>query len=122
MSEHLQYMLGFQEPKSFSPKMVAKYMPDLRAGFYALHVYCNLVRPQIIGNITAPLLHTVHIEGKHGDVIERLYVTPHYVPLLSKNEVSRIDIEIKDDSGQLVLFNFGKVVVKLHFRKKRTFL
>ncbi len=121
ISERLQYMLGFQQPKIIRSKALGKYMPDLRGGFYSLHVYCSLVEPQIVGNVTVPLLRTVHIEGKHGDIVEKLFDTPHYVPVMSK-EISKVNIEIKDDSNQLVPFNFGKVVVKLHFRRKRTVL
>jgi len=68
-----------------------------------------------------PLLCNVHVHGNHGDIIEKMFDTPHYVPVLA-NEVDRVQIEIKDDRNQLVPFDFGKVVVKLHFRKTKRLL
>ena len=121
MSEKLQYMLGFDIARIKSYKMQAKYVPDLKIGFYALYIYCSLVEPQIIGSVTAPLLRTVHVSGHHGDIVEKIFHTPHYVPVIAK-EVDRVQIEIKDDQYQLVPFDFGKVVAKLHFRKKRKLL
>jgi hypothetical protein len=121
ISERLQYMLGFSNRIFHVGKKLAPFQPDVRGGFYSLYVYCSLVEPQIVGNVTAPLLRTVHIEGIHGDMIEKLYHTPHYVPVIAK-EVDRIEIDIKDDKNQSVPFQFGKTVVKLHFRKKRALL
>lgn len=117
LSERLQYMLGFEKPGILDKKQTAKFIPDLRGGFYSLFVYCNLVEPQIVGNVIAPLLRNVHIEGKHGEIVEKLFNTPHYVPVNAK-EVERIEIDIRDDNNQSVPFQFGKTVVKLHFRKK----
>jgi hypothetical protein len=120
-SERLQYMLGFDSPTITKSKQLATFQPDLRGGFYSLYIYCSLVEPQIVGNVTAPLLRNVHIEGLHGDMVEKLYHTPHYVPVIAK-QVDRIEIDIKDDKNQSVPFQFGKAVVKLHFRKKRALL
>ena len=121
LSDQLQYMLGFVDPIISMSKDTALYQPDIRGGFYSLYVYCSLVEPQIVGNVTAPLLRNVHIEGSHGEMVEKLYHSPHYVPVIAK-EVDRIEIDIKDDKNQSVPFQFGKTVVKLHFRKKRTLL
>ena len=121
LSDQLQYMLGFVNPIMSMSEDVALYQPDLRGGFYSLYVYCSLVEPQIVGNVTAPLLRNVHIEGSHGEMIEKLYHSPHYVPVIAK-EVDRIEIDIKDDKNQSIPFQFGKTVVKLHFRKKRALL
>jgi len=121
ISEKLQYMLGFEHRNFYQDKQLGKYMPDLRGGFYSLYIYCSLVEPQIVGNVTAPLLRNVHIEGQYGDIVEKIYHSPHYVPVIAK-EVDRIEIDIKDDKNQSVPFQFGKTVVKLHFRKKRMLL
>ncbi len=50
-----------------------------------------------------------------------MFYLSHYVPVVAK-EVDRIQIDIKDDSNLSVPFQFGKTVVKLHFRKKRALL
>lgn len=131
LSPKLQYMLGFDksgidfrdddDAETKEQSTEAKFHPDLRVGFYSIYVYCSLVEPQIVGNVTAPLLRSVHIDGTYGDIVEKLYQSPHYVPVVAK-EVDRIEIDIKDDNDQSVPFQFGKTVVKLHFRKKRALL
>ena len=64
IASKLQYMLGFDR-NYFDrvTKIWAKYIPDLRNGFYSLYVYCNVVEPQLVGNTVATLLRTVHITG-----------------------------------------------------------
>jgi len=121
LSDRLKYMLGFDNTKLMKSKQKASFQPDIYGGFYSLFVYCSLVEPQIVGNVTAPLLRNVHIHGLHGDMVEKLFHAPHYVPVIAK-EVDRIEIDIKDDNNQSVPFQFGKTVVKLHFRKKRNLL
>ncbi|MCP4259267.1 MAG: hypothetical protein GY774_17420 [Planctomycetes bacterium] len=57
MSSKLRYMLGFEKMEIDGDKRnVGQYIPDIRVGFYSLYVYCSLVEPQIVGNVTAPLL------------------------------------------------------------------
>lgn len=121
LSPSLRYMLGFEQLDIIGERNIAKYHPDIRVGFYSLFIYCSLVEPQIVGNVTAPLLRSVHIHGTYGDIVEKLYQTPHYVPVMAK-DIDRIEIDIKDDNNQSVPFQFGKTVVKLHFRKKRSLL
>ena len=71
-----------------------------------------------VGNIKAPLLRVVDAAGNFGDLIHILYSTPQYVPV-SRKEFNTVEIDIRDDSGNSVLFDFGKVVVTLHFRRSR---
>lgn len=125
LSSSLAYVLGYNdgsEPISFSNKdNIAAYVPDLRAGFYALYVYCTLVENQIVGDHRVPLLRTVHVEGEHGEIREKIFPSPHYVAVAG-SEFETIEIDIKDDRNNSVDFDFGKVIVKLHFRKRRAFL
>jgi hypothetical protein len=121
LSPRLQYMLGFKHQVLKKAKTLASFQADIRGGFYSLFVYCSLVEPQVVGNVTAPLLRNVHISGLHGEMIEKLFQTPHYVPVVLK-EIDRIEMDIKDDNNLSVPFQFGKTVVKLHFRKKRSIL
>ena len=96
----------------------ATYPPDISYGFNSLYIYCNVVQPQIVGDVYAPLLRTVAIPGVgRGHLIQKTYDQPHYVPV-STDELSTIEINIKDDTGTNVSFASGKVVCKLHFRQK----
>ena len=44
-------------------------------------------------------------------------MTPQYVPV-SKKEFNTVEIDIRDDTGRPVPFEFGKVITTLHFRSK----
>ena len=76
LCDKLKYMMGFDRHDFYEDKVIAKYIPDLKNGFYSLYVYCDMVEPQIIGNVTAPLLRNVHIDGSHGEIIEKLFNSP----------------------------------------------
>ena len=127
MSPLLSYMLGYEEAVIFvkpsgviKSTIMAEFPVDLKAGFYAMYVYCDLVENQVVGNSLVPLLRTVTIEGQHEEVICTIYNTPHYLPLARK-EFDSIEISINDDQNRPVKFQFGKVIVKLAFRKQKPF-
>ena len=115
-ADNIIYFLNILNQKNMS-FINAADIPDLRVGLYSLYVYCNIVEPQIIGNAMAPILRAVNIRGNFGDIIDEVYNNPHYVPVLKK-EFNIIEINISDDTGKLVNFQYGKVFVKLHFRMK----
>lgn len=117
LSTHLQNVLGFKEHILTETKY-AEYPWDLRGGFDSIYVYCNIVEPQIVGDILAPLLRTVKIEGSHFDIVEKIFNTPHYIPVATK-DITDMEIGLKTDTNSYVNFLTGKTVVKLHFRKRR---
>jgi hypothetical protein len=96
---------------------VAAGPPDLRAGLYSMYVYCDVVAPQVVGNVNAPLLRVVNVQGSHTDIVDKVFTNPHYVPVL-KREFESIEINISDDAGVPVNFKYGKIFVKLHFKKQ----
>ncbi len=119
--ENLQYVLGYGGGWSrlfTKPVNYANYPPDLSAGFNTLYVYCDLVQPQIVGNILAPLIRTVPISGEFGETVDKVFLGPHYIPLRTKS-FDTIEFSIKTDRNKPVLFNFGKVIVKVHLRRKQ---
>jgi hypothetical protein len=124
MSDHLMYMLGitleqlnlvFGQNQFKTIKSLSK-VPDIRAGFECLYVYCDICESQPVGDVLTPLLRIVNVQGNYGDIVDRIYDTPHYVPVLTK-DVTSIEINIKNDLNQFIMFEYGKVVVKLHFRR-----
>ena len=78
----------------------------------------SIVDDCVVGNTVAPLLRTVLVEGNYGDFVQKTYIHPHYLPI-SYNRINDIEISLRDDLGNLIPFEFGKVLVKLHFRRKR---
>lgn len=123
LSQHLKYMLGFDERDvdEFEPGTTqARFPPDLRAGIDSLYVYCDLVEPQIVGNVRVPLLRTVPVTGSYGQMVAKIFHTPHYSQL-QQNTFSSIHININTDTNVPLPFQFGKTVIKIHFRKRKRY-
>ena len=91
---------------------------DLQRGFYSLLVYCDVVEHVVVGDVKAPLLRTVNIIGKEGLTVNRIFQTVQYFPVQRK-QFSTIEIDLRDNTGRPVPFQRGKVIVTLHFRRKR---
>ena len=118
-SPKLQYIFGIASERwvqLYPSGFITDYPPDLTAGFNTLFIYCSLIEPQVVGNSLSPLLRTVAISGKQGDFISSIFQTPHYVKIKTKS-FDIVDVTIKNDLGEDVKFNFGKVIVKLHLRQ-----
>ena len=82
-------------------------------------VYCSIIQPGLVGNTYAKLLRQVEIpeEKNFGKQCVLRYPKPFYYPLIS-NEIEMIEIDIKDDTGKPIPFDYGRLTVMLHFRKK----
>lgn len=121
LSKALTYMLGYDgetfEDISDAPGL-APHPPDMRAGVVSLYVYSDLVEHTIVGNTVAPLLRAVAIQSNFGDIVDKVFQIPHYVPVLKK-DFDTIEIEIKTDQNRVVDIQFGKTIVKLHFRRRK---
>ena len=91
---------------------------DLEAGIHALYVYCDLLHYSHVGDIKAPLLRVVPCEGEPDSVITRYYERPRDVPV-KKKSFDSIHIAIRDDLGDKIQFENGKVLVTLHFRRAK---
>ena len=89
---------------------------DLQTGVHALYVYCDLLQFTHVGNIKAPLLRVVDSGGEAGDVVTRSYERPRYVPI-QKKSFDTIQLIIRDDLGEKIQFENGKLLATLHFRR-----
>ncbi|GFX38755.1 putative uncharacterized transposon-derived protein F54H12.3 [Trichonephila clavipes] len=77
-------LLGF-EPGEIKGKVESSYIADPNASFPLIYVYSDLVEPQIVGDVQAPLLKIVKVEGKDGEVVNAHYTRPHYVPVIRRH-------------------------------------
>ena len=91
---------------------------DLQRGFYSLYVYCDILEDVVVGDVKAPLLRTVNINGKDDKMVSRIYQTVQYVTV-QRRQFDTIEIDIRDDTGRRVPFQRGKVIVTLHFRLRK---
>ena len=83
-----------------------------------LFIYSDIAAPAIVGDAHVPLLRIVSPSGKHGDRITKTYDRLHYVPVRVVN-FDTIEVNISGDGGNFVHFQFGRSVVKLHFRPRK---
>ena len=95
------------------------YVADLH-GITSIYVYCNIVQPQIVGNTSVPLLRTIAVSGKSGDVITKTFTNIQYVPVQTTS-FEDIEIPLRTDTGDPVPFERGKVIATLYFRKQSYF-
>lgn len=138
LGEELEAMLGFDNPTPKSMLVnntnkknlfgrllentnarIADRHYDMKAGIHALMVYSDIVEPSIVGNMQAQLLRSCRIDSntRYGDDINIIFDKPYYFPLMC-NEINSILIDIKDEAGENIHFDFGRVFVILHFRQK----
>jgi hypothetical protein len=89
---------------------------DINGGIHNLMVYSDVVDFSVVGDVKAQLLRVVEIppSSAFGESIVLTYEKPYFLPLATK-EISSIEIDIKDDSGHQVDFQFGRVEVTLQF-------
>ncbi len=118
-SSLLQTMLGLSQAHFDEGVHEGAQVIDIRQGFYSLYVYCNLIEPQMVGDALAPLLRIVPIRGQTGDLVTRSYENVNYHPVQLKR-FDTVELDIRDDTGHKVSFERGKVVVTLHFRRRRS--
>lgn len=98
--------------------IMSEHVSDIDGGIHSLYVYCDLLEHVIVGDTSAPLLRLVDAKGKNGDMQHRCYDPPRYVPLRKKN-FDCVEIDIRDDLGQPIAFESGKLSVTLHFRRAK---
>ena len=119
ISPQLKYILGFDRLFFYDQDNYtsAKYPPDIRGGTDSMYIYCNIVKPQIIGNSMEQVLRIIPVSGEYGDIVDKQFNPAHYVPVLQK-QFGSIEITIKTDQDKPFAFQFGKSIVKLHFKRK----
>jgi len=91
---------------------------DVNAGYHTLYVYCNLVEFSNIGDTQAQILRILEVptEKNFGQQVVLTYPNPFYIKLI-KNEFQTIEIDIKDETGVSIPFEYGRVITVLHFKR-----
>ena len=120
ISPLLQSMLGFRQAIFQAGEYVSDWLVDVKKGLNYLYVYFPLVEPRMAGDVQVPLLRIVPVEGNDGEMITRVFDPMQYCPMLQRR-FRTVEIYIRDDTGSLVPFERGRVVVTLHCRKRKEF-
>jgi hypothetical protein len=102
------------KPKGYTKKQVREWLQSQDTHT----LYCPLVESRMVGDAQVPLLRIVPVEGRDGEMITRVFDPIQYCPLL-QNRFQTVEIDLRDDTGSIVPFERGRVVVTLHCRKRK---
>ena len=91
---------------------------NISQGFESLYAYTNIVEPHVVGDSLVPQLRIVPMKGDHRQTMSNIFNNIQHFPLL-RTEFRTIEIAIRDGSGRAAPFVRGKVMVILHFRRRR---
>ena len=94
----------------------AEDVVNMTRGFDTIYVYTYVVESHIVGDSLASLLRALPVGGSHGATVSDRFTNIHS-PLLYSHFKS---MDIRDDTGRRVPFEYGRVTVTLHFRRRRT--
>lgn len=70
----------------------------------------------IVGNTFSNLLQVIAVEGQVGQVVEKNFPAPLFHKIIAK-DMDMVDVEIRSLSGREVPFEFGEIILNLHFKK-----
>ena len=121
LSPLLQNILGFKKAIFPAGQHMAEFVADVARSLNSLYVYCPLIEPRMVGNAQVPLLRIVPVEGRDGEMVTRVFDPIQYCTLVQRR-FQDIEIDIRDDTGNIVPFERGRVVVTVHCRKKKSYL
>lgn len=116
--ENMGELLGFPKNTIVRGNMKSEFAADAWSRFSFFYVYSDIVTPQIVGDVHAPLLRLVKVRGNEGEVISQYYDRPQYVPVI-RSTFQTISFELRLNSGEFVPFSRGKVIIVLHFRMRQ---
>lgn len=121
----LNKILGFSHSRGVVVRSDTEYTDQRPAGLTngipnMLFVYTDICEPYITGDVHTPLLRvvpsTVTDNYNYGSVKIRNFSPPRFIPLLRTN-FQTITIDIRDEFGESIPFEYGTLTVTLHFRR-----
>lgn len=80
---------------------IAPYTRDTSEGFYQIYYYKEVAHHQLTCDTYAPLLQTVHVQGRYGDMIIQIFNQPDFLPVTK--EVRQKDSYGSKCTGKLYL-------------------
>lgn len=114
----LALQLGFIPDENLLNDEVSPYVGNVYFGVpEQMFIYCDLVEPQLVGFESSQVLKIVNStqkELKFGSSVFNDFQKIHYIPVMRK-EFEKVEIEIRDITGEFFPFRHGVSTVKLHF-------
>ncbi|GFX69194.1 uncharacterized protein TNCV_3563701 [Trichonephila clavipes] len=115
--EKLSNMLGFRMNTFTEGNYTSDYILELRAGITEVYVYCDIIAPSLVGDVSASILKIIPIANEYNEQIAKQFTVPLYFPI-RKNYFDTIEIELVRSSGTPIKFISGKTNLVLSFRSK----
>lgn len=119
-SPRLSLQLGFEPWSNLAGTLIGKYPVNLYLGLPSqLFIYCDIVEPQIVGDVMASLLKIIPLDPSkyiYGAYKMHAFSPAHYLPVL-RREFDIIEIDIRTSTGAKIPFQFGTSCIKLHFKR-----
>lgn len=116
----LAAMLGLKPMHRLGKTVTSENIVDLEGAVRFLYVYSDVVQAQIVGDSHVPLIRIIPVEGKESDHVTARFISPQYLQV-SRKQFETIEVNIKQDNGEKVPFQSGRVLVTLHFRRANPF-
>lgn len=123
LPKKLKKMLGFDagdEPIRVKDIAFARYPANIRNGLPSyIMVYSNVLEPHVTGDVQTPLLRalTLNLERfSYGGFQVKNFSPPMYLPVLLSSFRS-IEVDIRDQFGEPIPFDYGTLTVTLHFKR-----
>ena len=95
---------------------------DRFRGIHNIYLYMDIVKYQIVGDASTPLLRVLpmktHVKENQEQVSSYIFPDPHYIPV-SRDYIESITMHLMTDTGEFIPFLLGKTIVKVHFRRRR---
>ena len=81
-----------------------------------IHVYCDIVQAQIVGDKMAPLVAVVPCQETY-DTYETLYAVEniHYIPVQTKS-FQNIKVHLRSSTDEPIPFEYGRATITLHVK------
>ena len=121
LSREQAIVLGFM---TFEDSAETYYVKDTETGSYKanlyretnIHVYCDIVQPQIVGDKMAPLVAIVPWQ-KTTETYEVLHEVEniHYIPVQTKS-FQNIKVHLRSSTEESIPFQHGRAAITLHLK------
>jgi hypothetical protein len=112
---HYLYKL-YEEP--LYPRQYVAQMGGRLHKMERFFVHMDIIDPVDINDTTSDILKVFKIKGQRYKVTQEIFNKPIY-HALRKGKISLIRVYITDQSGDIVSFESGTVLVTVHFRKQK---
>ena len=111
--------MTFEDPAETYDIENAQETGTYKANLYRetnIHVYCDIVQPQIVGDKMTPLVAVVPCQ-KTTETYETLYAVEniHYIPVQTK-AFQNIQVHLRSSTEESIPFEHGRAAITLHLK------